>query len=433
MIVNRPAQRAILVYADWHGLGASTLMGTLSALSTRGREVFAFEYDRTWLQADHHLELDPQLGLFSGRQFARVDRASFGLFLDSSPDRWGKLLLERREGRDARREGREPHHLTTSDYLLGVHDLHRPGALRFRLKAEGNFLDDRTDLVAPPLASLRELEAAAMALDSELDVAGDHHLHHHEHDRWLSMLIAPGASLGGARPKASVFDEHGAPWIAKFPSTRDRGDSGGWEMVVHRLAELAKVEVAEARVQRLGSTHYTFITRRFDRIAGGRRIHFASAMTLLGRNDGDDAAAGASYVEFVELLRRSGARTKADLAQLWRRIAFFVCVSNTDDHLRNHGFLLEPGAGWRLAPAFDMNPVADGDGLHLNIDEHDNSQDLDLVRSMSDIFGLGKGEREQVLLEVITAVRRWRAVAVELGLSKREQDRMVRAFRVAGT
>lgn len=426
--MNRPLQRAIFVYADWQGLGRpTTLMGTLSALPARGRDVFAFEYDRDWLHGRHHLELDPHLRLFSGRQFVPEDRESFGLFLDSSPDRWGRLLLDRREGRDARKEGRAPRRLSASDYLLGVHDLHRPGALRFKLEAEGDFLDDRTDLVAPPLASLRELEAAAMAMDAAEDDLPDP-----ERDRWINMLIAPGASLGGARPKAGVFGEHGIPWIAKFPSRRDRGDSGAWEMVIHRLARLAKMEVAEARLERFGSEHRTFITRRFDRTADGGRIHFASAMTLLGRTDGDNAAVGASYVEFVDLLRRSGSRTGTDLAQLWRRIAFFVCVSNTDDHLRNHGFLLEPGSGWRLAPAFDMNPNPDGEGLHLNIDEHDNAQDLDLVRSVADIFAVGGSQREQVLAEVIAAVGRWRSVATELGLPKHEQDRMVRAFRVAG-
>jgi serine/threonine-protein kinase HipA len=163
----------------------------------------------------------------------------------------------------------------------------------------------------------------------------------------------------------------------------------------------------------------------------GGRIHFASAMTQLGRNDGDDATTGASYLEFVAFLRQRGSRTAADLAQLWRRIVFFVCVSNTDDHLRNHGFLLDPGAGWRLAPAFDMNPVPEGDGLRLNIDEHDNAQELALVRSVSEVFGIGKAERDRVIDDVVAAVRRWRAVAAELGIPRQEQDRMAPAFRVA--
>lgn len=424
--MKRPARREILVFADWHGLGAPTFMGSLSAVTARGKEVFAFEYDRTWLESPQRLELDPRLGLYDGPQYPRDDHVSFGIFLDSSPDRWGRLLLDRREARDARQAKRAPRRLMPSDYLLGVHDLHRAGALRFKLSAGGGFVDDRADLAAPPFASLRELEAAAMALDAE---PGDTRP---EQDHWLNMLIAPGGSLGGARPKASVLDEKSALWIAKFPSTRDRAELGAWEMVLHRLARLAGIEVADARMERFGSGQRTFISRRFDRMAGGPRIHFASAMTLLGRSDGDDAASGASYLEFVALLRRSGSRTRADLKQLWRRIVFFICVSNTDDHLRNHGFLLEPGAGWRLAPAFDMNPVPQGDGLRLNIDEHDNAQDLSLVRSVADVFEIGKQERERVIADVIGAVQRWREVAFYLEIRRDEQERMARAFRVAG-
>jgi serine/threonine-protein kinase HipA len=423
--MKRHAQREISVHADWHGLGAPVLLGTLTATVIRGKEVLAFEYDRAWLEGAYRMELDPNLGLYGGPQYARDAHGSFGIFLDSSPDRWGRLLMDRREARDARLEQRAPRKLMPSDYLLGVNDLHRTGALRFKLAPGGPFLDDRADLAAPPMASLRELEAAAMALDADHDAPAS------EQDKWISMLIAPGGSLGGARPKASIHDEQGRLWIAKFPSTRDQRDVGAWEMVLHRLARSAGIEVAESRIQHFGSERHTFITQRFDRMPDGGRIHFASAMTQLGRNDGDDATTGASYLEFVAFLRQRGSRTAADLAQLWRRIVFFVCVSNTDDHLRNHGFLLDPGAGWRLAPAFDMNPVPEGDGLRLNIDEHDNAQELALVRSVSEVFGIGKAERDRVIDDVVAAVRRWRAVAAELGIPRQEQDRMAPAFRVA--
>lgn len=316
--MKRQGQQEIRVFADWHGLGAPVLMGTLSATAIRSKEVLAFEYERAWLESAHRMELDPNLGLYGGPQYARDAHESFGIFLDSSPDRWGRLLMDRREARDARLEQRAPRKLMPSDYLLGVHDLHRIGAVRFKLALEGPFLDDRADLAAPPMASLRELEAAAMALDADHDVPVA------ERDKWINMLIAPGGSLGGARPKASIHDRQGRLWIAKFPSTRDRRDMGAWEMVMHRLARSAGIEVAESRVQHFGSDHHTFITRRFDRLQKGGRIHFASAMTLLGHNDGDDVATGASYLEFVALLRQRGSRTAMDLAQLWRRIVFFV-------------------------------------------------------------------------------------------------------------
>ena len=258
--IKPPAkQRRIRVYANWHGLDAPAPMGVLTASLTRGEEIFAFEYEHAWLEGAHRLTLDPHLSLFGGPQYAPGERGNFGLFLDSSPDRWGRLIMDRREARDARREARAPRKLLASDYLLGVHDAHRIGALRFKTTSDGPFLDNRTELAAPPLASLRELEAAAMGIDS------DDAENNPAFDQWLRLLIAPGGSLGGARPKAGVIDKDGALWIAKFPSTRDTSDTGAWEMVVHELARAAGIDVADSRAQRFAAKHHTFITRRFDR------------------------------------------------------------------------------------------------------------------------------------------------------------------------
>ena len=278
--------------------------------------------------------------------------------------------MRRREAQVARTEGREERRLLESDYLLGVHDGHRMGALRFRV--DGVFLDDNDELAAPPWTSLRELEHASLQLERE-DVDEDP-----EYGRWLRMLIAPGGSLGGARPKASVLDEIGRLWIAKFPSRKDEDDVGAWEGVTHALAERAGVTTPSATVRQFASEHRCFLSRRFDRTSSGARLHFASAMTLLERNDGDGADEGATYLELADLLIRRGARTGADLEQLWRRIVFYVCVSNTDDHLRNHGFMLDKD-GWVLSPAYDVNPNPHRWGLTLNISESDNAQDLDLT------------------------------------------------------
>ncbi|MCP3880584.1 MAG: HipA domain-containing protein, partial [Sulfitobacter sp.] len=236
------------------------------------------------------------------------------------------------------------------------------GALRFRF--DGAFQDNNQEFAAPPWTSLRELEHAC--LQFERDDAMDHP----DYGHWLRMLIAPGGSLGGARPKTSVLDEDGNLWIAKFPSVRDAEDVGAWESVVHELADRAGVIVPKAQVRRFGSKHHTFLSKRFDRTASGGRYHFASAMTLVERSDGNAADEGASYLELADVLIRLGANTRADREQLWRRIAFSVCASNTDDHLRNHGFLLKPN-GWSLAPAYDMNPDPHGAGLKLNISESD--------------------------------------------------------------
>jgi serine/threonine-protein kinase HipA len=414
-------RRTVEVLADWAGLGGPMRMGSLHATPSRGKEIFSLEYDRAWLDSGHALELDPALRLHPGPQYAAAGGESFGAFLDSSPDRWGRVLLQRREAQLARTEKRRARTLLELDYLLGVYDGHRLGALRFRFE-DGPFLDDNKELASPPWTSLRDLEQASLHLER------DDAEHHAAYGKWLRMLVAPGRSLGGARPKASVLDKHQRLWIAKFPSTNDSDDIGAWESVVHALAQKAGVVVAGSQCQRFGkSGHHTFLTRRFDRSASGERIHFTSAMTMLERSDGD---AGASYLDLVGVLTQRGAHAPRDLEQLWRRIAFFVCVSNVDDHLRNHGFLLER-KGWSLAPAYDMNPVAHGNGLTLNVSETDNAQDLALVLDVAKHFRVKTKRTKEILDEVSTAVRDWRNEAKRAGISRAGQDRMATAFRIA--
>lgn len=412
-------RQTVEVWADWLGLPSSQRVGLLHATPSRGKEVFSFEYDARWLEAGYALSLDPSLQLVRGPQYAPTNAENFGVFLDSSPDRWGRKLLQRREAQLARTDKRPERTLLELDYLLGVFDGHRMGGLRYRI-GEGPFLDDNAELASPPWTSLRELEQASLKLErpgSERDPA---------YAKWLRMLMAPGRSLGGARPKASVLDEKKHLWIAKFPSERDDDDIGAWESLLHLLARKAGIVAAESKLQRFHSKHHTFLSRRFDRSDDGGRIHFASAMTLLQRGDGE----GGSYLELVELIAQRGAHPARDLEQLWRRIAFSVCVSNVDDHLRNHGFLLE-STGWSLAPAYDLNPVATAGGLTLNISETDNAQDLELVREVAKHFRLTPKRADEVLDEVITAVKRWRAEAKKLKLSRDEQERMAPAFQVA--
>lgn len=416
-------RKTIEVHADWQGIGGPIPMGRLHVSPGRREELFSFEYDRNWLSSGFARQIDPRLQLFPGEQHS--PGRLFGLFLDSSPDRWGRTLLERREARRARSEGRKPRPLFESDYLLGVFDQHRMGALRFRLTPDGPFLDNDAGRASPPWTSLRELEAASLALEAE---GAEHDPHY---DQWLAMLLAPGSSLGGARPKAGVLDPKGRQWLAKFPSRADREDIGGWEAVVFRLAGRCGIDVFEFQARRFGSPHHTFMARRFDRTDKRGRVHFASALTLLERKDGDDHNTGASYLELAELIARDGSRSGADLEQLWRRIVFFMCVSNVDDHLRNHGFLLEPGRGWRLAPAYDVNPFAAGNGLTLNISESDNAQDLGLALEVSNQFRLRKTAAEGIIREVRKAVRGWAAEARKLGLSNPAIDRMAPAFRLA--
>jgi serine/threonine-protein kinase HipA len=417
-------ERAIEVWGDWAELRGVTRVGTLHATPVRGKEIFAFEYDSAWVAHPQRANLDPNLALHQSRQYGPEDQTGFRVFLDSAPDRWGRLLMNRREAQAARVAGRAPRTLLESDYLLGVYDGHRLGGLRFRLEPNGPFLDNNSELASPPWTSLRALEHASLQLErpdaeSKRDYA-----------KWLQMLIAPGGSLGGARPKASVLDEQGRLWIAKFPSAHDTRDVGAWEHVLHLLAQRAGVEVPEALARNFVGRHHTFLTRRFDRNDTGQRRHFASAMTLLQRSDGDDASTGVSYLEFVELLARAGAQPERDMQQLWRRIVFYMCVSNVDDHLRNHGFLLHAN-GWALAPAYDMNPAETGDGLKLNVSEADNSQSLDLARSVAQLFRVKVAHARQIVEHVTDAVKQWREVASSVGIPKAEQQRMRNAFRVA--
>ncbi|KIG19270.1 HIPA protein [Enhygromyxa salina] len=420
MIANH--ERAIQVWADWSGAPLSRV-GVLSAVRVRGREVFSFEYDQAWLTSEHAFALDPSLSLYPGPHYPAADQANFGVFLDSSPDRWGRVLLERREAQLTREQGRARRQLMESDYLLGVFDGHRMGALRFRLAPEGPFLDDNVELASPPWTALRELENASRQLEQE----GSEE--HPNYSRWLTMMLAPGRSLGGARPKASVVDHNGWLHIAKFPSTDDDIDVGAWEGVAHELASRAGVDVPTSTCARFASKHHTFISQRFDRTPQGQRLHFASAMTLLQRTDGE-ASDDVSYLELAEALIQSGAEPSKDLEQLWRRIVLFVCISNVDDHLRNHGFMLTQN-GWRLSPAYDINPVAWGEGLSLNISDKDNAQDLRLVREVAEMFRVRK-DRANAIIDLVTGVvRGWREVATARGISRRQQTEMERAFRVA--
>ncbi|WP_235851349.1 type II toxin-antitoxin system HipA family toxin [Paraburkholderia acidicola] len=391
----------IAVYGDWDGLAEPIRLGRLYARPAATQEVFEYEFEGEVLSRLDlaGLNLDPRLGWFAGRQYPPQGQETFGAFSDASPDRWGRLLMRRRLERAQRAGQADPKaRLYESDYLLGVHDSYRAGALRFRRDDEGPFLDDQHDVAAPPFVQLRALEAASLALERDTDNTAS------EADEWLRMLIAPGGSLGGARPKASVVDPTGHLWIAKFPSVRDDHNVGAWEMVVHTLARVCGLNVPEALIRRFGSAHHTFLVKRFDRTAPGRRRHFASAMNLTGHQDGDDASTGASYLEIAQVLMTDGASTDLDLRELWSRIVFNLLVSNTDDHLRNHGFLLQPGRGWALAPAFDMNPVPHAHGLKLNISEADNAMDLALAQSVAPYFRISAGQAAEIMSNQIQVV-----------------------------
>ena len=424
MAAKKQTQKAIQVCAHWQGMKAPVLMGTLFATPSRGKEVFSFEYDPAWLKSPYAQSLDPNLGLFSGPQYARDGHDNFGLFLDSSPDRWGRVLMQRREAQQAQAEDRDIRTLMESDYLLGVYDGHRMGALRFRLSEDTPFLDNQESMSAPPWTKLRELEYASLQLER------DNAENESDYLKWLNMLIAPGGSLGGARPKASVLDEAGHPWIAKFSSSRDEINIGKWEYLLYLLAQDAGINVSPSEISNFSGEYDTFLTKRFDRTTTGERLHFASALTLLGKKDGDGGDTGVSYLNLADFLIKHGAQVNQNLEQLWRRIVFYICVSNTDDHLRNHGFMLTD-RGWVLSPAYDMNPVATSGGLALNISKEDNRQDLELAKNVALYFRVEKERAETIISEVKSVVQNWPALAKKLSIPSREINLMKGAFRHA--
>lgn len=409
------------VYADLERADRPILMGSLHRQSGGRGDVFSFEYAEPWLGAAEAFTFDPDLALVRGPQYPAADRISFAIFLDSSPDRWGRALMQRRENSRARHEHRRPRLLTEWDFLLGVHDETRLGALRFRHPEGGDFIDSDQQYAAPPITSLRELQAASLRFEQHADDEQTP-----EYERWLTQLFAPGSSLGGSRPKASVRDEAGALCIAKFPSRQDTRNVGAWELVAHRLATKAGIRVATARPLRFPDNPYTtFLAKRFDRTAAGRRLAFVSAMTLTQRRDGEP---GASYLELVDLLQARGANTRADCEELFRRVLFSILIHNTDDHLRNHGFIVTAN-GLVLSPAYDINPVPDRTELSLAINETDAHCDIQIAIKASRDYGISAKDADRMLQEVSTAVATWRDEATALQIPRAEQALMAAAFQ----
>lgn len=410
-------QKTIFVYDDF-STDQPVLMGSLYVNVIKGGESYSFEYDKGWLKKTGlTLTLDPELMPYSGRQYP-TGKNIFGLFADASPDRWGRVLMNKRERILAEKEGRKPSKLYDSDYLLGVYDETRMGGIRFKVNPEGPFLSDDKETAAPPWATLRKLEEASRNFEN--DETG-------LTEKWLNQLIKPASSLGGARPKATVVDTKNQLWIAKFPSKNDENDTGAWEIVAHDLAALCGLNVPEAKLEKFSPLGSTFLIKRFDRL-GSKRVHFASAMTLLVKKDGASAADGSSYLDIAAFIKSYGAQPKKDLIELWKRIVFNMVVTNTDDHLRNHAFILTD-KGWILSPLYDVNPVPYGDELSLNVDEDDNSISIDLAVQTAVKFGISKSDAEAVAEDILQIVRdNWERTAAGYALTRRQIEEMRPAF-----
>ena len=402
----------VYVYADLNN--TPHLVGRLW-LRVRNRvESATFRYDEGWLQNPERFALEPALQIDPAPYHTAAGRSLFGAIGDSAPDRWGRSLMMRAEARRARNAGESARTLWESDYLLMVDDETRQGALRFSSSQGGSFLRQVTDHRTPPLIELPALLAASEHVYDETETEDD-----------LRLLLAPGSSLGGARPKASVLDRDGQLTIAKFPHHRDQISTVLWEAVAFRLASAAGITTAIGRIE-IVADRPVFLLRRFDR-EGTARKPFLSAMSMLGASDHETR----SYLEIADAIQRYGAASTKDLAELWRRMVFSILISNTDDHLRNHGFLYAGNQGWRLSPAYDLNPIPvqfRPRVLSTLIDEQSGEASLELALSVAEYFRLSQPDAKHIAHEAANAVAHWRLEATHLGITKAEIDMVATAF-----
>lgn len=406
--------KKLYVYADFDWLKEIELVGELGYESLRGSDSYCFTFSDGWLKKHADLFLSDDLNNYPGQQYTQPGKDIFGCFSDALPDRWGRTLLLRREQLAAKEEKRPVRRLSSFDFLTGIDDFSRMGGYRFKETPDSEFINVSESLKIPPLTDIRELIAASAEIEKseENNMLPDR--------KWIAQLVQPGTSLGGARPKANVVDADKTLYVAKFPSRKDDYDVGLWEHFSHLLAAKAGVNVAQTKVLATGEKYHTLLSRRFDRTSDGKRIHFASAMSLLGLSDGDNATSGHGYLDIVDFIIQNCTDVERNLQELYRRVAFNICIGNTDDHFRNHGFLLT-AKGWTLSPAYDMNPTLN-EYQSLLISAVSNKADLNVLLGACEDYMLNRKNAEKIVSDVVEAVKEWREIAIRQGVSKREID-----------
>lgn len=410
--------KKIFVYYD-NNVDKKIKVGYLYVNFLKGKDKFSFEYDLDFFNSEiSNFFFDYDIKPYKNRQYLPLDKNLFGVFSDTAPDRWGRILMKRRERINANNNKINVKTLYEIDFLLGVYDEARMGALRYTVEEDGKYISNEKDLSIPPFENLRTLEEASRQFENSENVLDN---------KWLKLLLAPGSSLGGARPKATIKDVDGSLWIAKFPSINDEYDVGAWEKTVYDLATLCGLNVVESKLVKFSKLGSTFLVKRFDR-EKNKRIHFISAMTALGKKDGDDASNGVSYLDIASFISSYSASPHEDLFELWKRIVFNICVSNTDDHLRNHGFILLKG-GWRLSPLYDVNPNLYKEYSALNITYDDNYLSFDLALDASKYFEVEREMAIEIINNMVKIVSmNWRKIAEKNGLSKSAIEYMSPAF-----
>ena len=406
--------KRLYVYADFDWLKEVELIGELGYESLRGTDSYSFTFNNEWLKKHGELFLSDDLNNYPGQQYSLPEKDIFGCFSDALPDRWGRTLLLRREQIVAAEEKRPVRRLSSFDFLTGIDDFSRMGGFRFKEIPDGEFINVSESLKIPSLTDIRGLIAASAEIEKseEKNILPDR--------KWIAQLVHPGTSLGGARPKANVIDTDKTLYVAKFPSRKDDYDVEIWEHFSHQLAIKSGISAAKTGVMANGGEYHTLLSQRFDRTQEGRRIHFASAMILLGLSDGDNASSGHGYLDIVDFIIQNCTDVEKNLQELYRRVAFNICIGNSDDHFRNHGFLLT-AKGWVLSPAYDMNPTLN-EYQSLLISSTSNKADLSILLDACEEYMLNRNTAEKIVSEVVEAVKGWRDLAVRSGLSKREMD-----------
>ena len=406
--------KRITVFADFDFLSTPQEIGTLGYDHVRDKDHFVFEYSRQWLKQNGGILLSGDLMNVPSPQYPRGNDGVFGFVKDSFPDRWGRLLLDRRERLVAQSEGRAKRMLTNYDYLIGIEDFLRMGGIRYKEENGSDYINAGDKYLVPPFESLSALCNAC----HEIELAEQRN--ELPQQRWLDQLIDPGSSLGGARPKANVIDSDGKLFIAKFPSKNDLENTELIEHFSHRLAAAAGINVAKTRTIKMSKDQDLLLSERFDRTAEGRRIHFASAMSLLGFEDGAGSNSGNGYLDIVDFILQACVNAGQNLRELYRRVAFNIMFGNTDDHFRNHGFLLTK-KGWTLSPAYDINP---GNKSHqsLLINQYTEASDVAALLAASDSYMLDKQEATEIIEEVRCAIKDWHKTATELHISHKILD-----------
>lgn len=402
----------LLVFADFDWLDKPELVGELCYEKLRGSESYAFRFDDNWLKFHAGIKLSEDINNYPGLQYTQPGNDIFGCFSDALPDRWGRTLLKRREQIQASEEKRAVRNLSSFDYLMGIDDFSRMGGFRLKRELDGDFINVSPSLKIPPLTELRQLVLASQEVEKseENDVLPE--------KKWIAQLIQPGTSLGGARPKAGVLDDSGNLCIAKFPSRKDDYDTGLWEHFSHLLARKAGIYAAQTKVLGGLGKYHTLLSKRFDRTDEGKRIHFASSMSLIGLRDGDNAQGGYGYLNIVDFILQSCCDVEKNLQELYRRVAFNICIGNSDDHFRNHGFLLTP-RGWTLSPAYDMNPTLN-EYQSLLINESSNKADIRTLLESCESYMIKKEVAENIIRQVQAVVAGWENLAVLLQIPARE-------------